>query len=301
MSRGSAFNEPLVHRPGGSLVSGSVSKFPGLPVGLSTFSRCKATVFEFEERFSQEALVSNPAAPAVGDGTMWRSTAFASAGTLSFVRNTSPPYFRMATPGVDGQGAQFQCQGGTANNSTVIDLSVLKRAWIEMIVRFSDASNNETTTLQQSEWFIGFQVIDTNIFSTCLDFVGLHKPDASAIVSIAADDDSVASMSAAGHRTAALDLSKFSLDRNGTGAVNEWVKLGVMIDMAGTDQALAYCFAENGAPRNVIQSPHKATAQLGANVPNAAMCPTFGFKTGEAVAKNFDVAMIHYGYEYRLV
>ncbi len=296
MTNSAHFGDSVRFNPGGSLTPGANSRFAGFPVGVQIDSDCFRQITRPGDPTQREALIENPAAPAVGDGTLWRSTAYGGGATFTWDMANSPPVLILTTGATENDGVQFQAVGGAGQSDRIFRPARFTRAWFEMVIRIRDANNNETTTLQECEFFAGLAQIDTDVLATATDFVGMHKPDGSSQFTLVSDDDSAATLDLAGAKQDFFDIANFSTVNDGSAAVNELIKIGFVLDKLGTDQGLMYGYVENGATGKA----HKQTMVLGANVPDNAMCPTFTFDNGESTAKILDVALIHYGFDYPL-
>lgn len=294
---GSNWQYPMLYRKNGSLGGGANTKFASFPIGTSLASRAYTRSFPVATLPEQDEWFADPGTPAAGDGDTWRSTDY---GTITYtlVNSSAPAYLRMATAATDNNGGQFQAVGGASHSATVFDASALRRFYIEGIFRLSDA-NNDADTLEQCEFFFGFAPIDTDVFATIEDFVGLHKDDGEGSLYGVSSDGSVATIGAAPVRTESIKLSNSSADDDGTRLINEWFQIGFQIDLIGTNQGLMFPWLRSGST-NYPEDQMKAPIDLGTEIPDAAMVPTIAFDTGEAVAKNLDIALVHYGFEYKL-
>lgn len=231
----------------------------------------------------RESLIANPAAPAAGDGTDWRSSTIGGASTMSFTTGF-PSALRIVTAATDGQGTQFQMVVNGANFDMQVG-SFLKTAFMAITMRVND--------ITQSEFFVGFAPSDTNIFSTIDDFVGISKADDSTLLKLVASGTSVASPDAAGTVATIADLA--SLDALGASAASDYLTLILRIR-----DRKAYAGVQNdreiSAGRRI--AAHRATIAL--PTLGAASTPTFGVLAGSAAARTYDIASIGIGARYAL-
>lgn len=280
----------------------TLDRYPGMPVGSSLNGDWFIEEYILSNSAGQDAIVDNPNAPdETLNGAEWVQTQITSS-TMTIVENTGPAYLNIATAAVAGQGQQMQALG-PAGDRTLYDPATLKHMWMEALIMFTDA-NDDDDAVGQMEFFLGFAPADTSLGTSVQDFWGLYSADGSTLLTVIADDDTVALESATGSSTV-CDLANESASLDGTNVAGEIIRVGFAVrDIDQTNnQARVFGFFENGGTRN--HERQRRPAQLGSplqvtEVPDAAGAPSLMFLSGEALAKNLRVYYIRSGFEYVL-
>lgn len=241
----------------------------------------------------QEAFVNNPASPdETANGREWVQTQL-TGSTLTVTDTAFPPRLRIATPGTATSGQSMQaCLGAAGNTKVIYDPANAQDLYFSITMRLSDA-NNDNDTVEQCQFFVGFAPVDTTIFTTVDDFIGLHKPDGSGQISLVADQTAVAPGSASTRQ------GLINLNSSNANLINRWFTLH--FHALGLDQTnqlgrvlafIDYHAQPAGAADRTPTYLGEIDLDTNNDVPGAAMCPTIAFREGEAVAKNLDIVQV---------
>lgn len=283
------------------VVSGSIPKrFGGMGPAAEYFDRWLHVTYDFSTATREQDWVDNPAAPSeAGAGNDWQHTQL-TGSTVTIVRNTFPAYMQIATSATSGQGQQLQASVGTR---TMFDTSLCEDMMFSATVRFTDASN-DAATVEQSRWFMGFSAVDTSILTAVDDYIGFAKADGTGVVQLVADATSGAPDTGASTATNLISLSPTAPGHN---LVNKWVTFTLQARnlnrTAGTGVVHAFIDYHRSTSGSVQPNPtYVGSIDLSVNtdVPGAVMCPSIAFVTGEAVAKNLQIAKVQVAAKYEL-
>lgn len=273
--------------------SGGVGHFMGLPPAAQWDTDWAVERWNLARTLDQEAFVDNPSAPTeTANGREWVQTQL-TGSTLTVVDTAFPAYLRIATPGTATSGQSMQgCLGAAGNTKVIYDPANAQDLYFSVTCRLSDA-NNDDDTVEQCRLFVGFAPVDTTVFTTLDDFVGIHKADGSGQLYLVADQTAVDPASASSQ------TGLINLNSSHANLINEWFT--IHLHAFGLDQSnqLGRAVAFLDYHRKPTGSVYKSPTYLGeldlstnSDVPGNAMCPTIAFIEGEAVAKRLDIAQV---------
>ena len=291
------------HRRGDSLAPpGTPGRCEGMPPEFASEMDWRKQVWDAGNPAHAVQLFDNPlAVTEAADGTNWENDVVGAAGTITFDVNGHPPFFRIQTPAVDGQGHQMQASVGTRELIDFSDGSVLQpfELFMGLVARFTDAADDDDT-VEQMRFFFGAAPIDTSILTAVDDAVGLYSGDASGNLSLVSDDDS-GDLGSYTNTKLVQDLSTGSGAGDNTNVSGEWFQAGFKLGVLDQTNNAGYIhgFFYSGRKPSPGHFPPfvKATMAL-AEVPDQPLAPTLAFATGEGVLKRLDVAKIVVGTRY---
>lgn len=224
-----------------------------------------------------------------------------------------PPHLILTNAAADNDSTELQRTAADATGE-IIDFTAPGRdVYFETMVRFRDA-NNDASTVEQLNWFVGYASTDTTVIDGATDFVGFLSQDLGDdanqdIDFVSADAGATDGLLVDGKLQATtwdsdITTSGISAADTAAGRVlrrnakhlgpNDWIKLAFMVqpgvDIGTTNEGVAYCW---------INDEHAATVNLADQVPNQNLCTTIAFQNGVGVAKIMDVAYILEGVRYK--